>query len=1279
MTRKFRSLLVIALIFSLVFPSQSYLAFAGAGPSADLTDINGSTGTVTATGLSFGDDVKVYDHDSKLLAEEKADASGEAILSFTFKHVEGELTVVARLNGIDTQIRSIPYSGIDLPEPSVELSRINGKVGTLKAAGFEENTVITVYDTFYVDSKEELAHKAADADGNVVLNITLPQNSGTLEVTETSNDTETKVTDLSYSLLSEPLNVIANAGDHSATVNWDEVSGAAGYMVYQYQSEEAPADSTEWAPVPQDGLLKTNSLEVVGLENGKPYVFAVKAFNSETVSEGVYSEFSEASASVTPNEDKYRVTASAGKGSATISWHTQTETVDGTFNVYVYQGEEGPADLGEWTELESSMTVPGDPIEVRYTAEKLTGGVPYVFTVEFISNNQDKIRYGNSNSVIPQVKEVYNYHQQEIDNEIWNLISTQEDLDHVGDDLSANYMLLNDISYKGSWYPIGADGEAAFTGKFDGKGYTIDSLNVKDPEFDLNYVGMFSSLYDAQIKNLTLKNVSIQSGRYVGALAGSAQESTIQNVKVSGSVQGYRHVGALVGSSEESTYINNTTEGYVDALVNEDSSVRNIGGLIGSSSKDTLRFNTASVKIKGHENTYALGGLIGVAFGGDIQQNSSNGQVSGNYLVGGFIGSLETDEFTNVSNNYTWSEIYVPANGELERFSGQVEAIGGFIGQIEALDVSDTDPAGFIVKNNYSANRITFSEDNPRSDEMSVGAFLGRYNSSSTTIRGFEQNFWNSDLQPLYLLESQSDYAVGIDSTSMRKPVTFTGWDFDKVWTLAPWFVNGYPILRPYQDIQIPLPQQQAAPKNVKAVTSKSGEASLTWDVSAGELSYEVYQFQGEYEPEDLSLWSKVEDDIREKSYTVTGLADGKPYVFAVKAVGLNGTSGFSKATSAVTPQAVKLQNPAFTKIEAGDGKVTLKWTAVPNAERYFIAVYQGDQKPLNIDKGWKSIVEEGTTATEYTVEKLENGKSYFFAVIAYNGKKIFSDGTITDYAIVPKKASASTTPTTPTTPTTGGGTTPVTTAPAAAPAPSTQTSIIKVDVQNGAVAKGAVVSTLDITRTKSADGKTKDELQLTAAKAKEVIEQLKAAGSKTAAIVLPDPSDEVSEWNLTVPTAASAALKQEGIALVIQNPNVRIDVPTSSLDGVSDDLYFHLVPVKSTSTSAEIQQRALSNPAIVSAANGSDITVLGRPMTIETNLQSRPVTLTLPLPAGTYTAADMQQIGIYIEHSDGTKQLVRGTASQLEDGQAGIQFIVNHFSTFTVVKVGGWANTLKA
>ncbi|CAM3669397.1 S-layer homology domain-containing protein [Saccharibacillus brassicae] len=269
------------------------------------------------------------------------------------------------------------------------------------------------------------------------------------------------------------------------------------------------------------------------------------------------------------------------------------------------------------------------------------------------------------------------------------------------------------------------------------------------------------------------------------------------------------------------------------------------------------------------------------------------------------------------------------------------------------------------------------------------------------------------------------------------------------------------------------------------------------------------------------------------------------------------------------------------------------------------------------------------------------------------------------------------TTPTVPTIPSTGGSepSTPVVTA----PTPS-NTTTINVNVQNDKTTNGSVVSTLAITRTKGTDGTTKDALQLTPAKAAEIINLLKTSGSKTAAIVLPDTNDEVSQWDLTVPNAASKVLTAEGVELVILNPNVRITVPASSLTNLTDDLYFRLIPVKSTSTSAEIQARALANPEIVATANGGNITVLGRPMTIETNLQSRPVTLTLPLPAGsTFTAAQQRKLGVYIEHSDGTKQLVPGKVVTGEDGKPGLELTVNHFSTFTIVNVSSWGGTLNA
>ncbi|MGN7309002.1 S-layer homology domain-containing protein, partial [Bacillus subtilis] len=44
----------------------------------------------------------------------------------------------------------------------------------------------------------------------------------------------------------------------------------------------------------------------------------------------------------------------------------------------------------------------------------------------------------------------------------------------------------------------------------------------------------------------------------------------------------------------------------------------------------------------------------------------------------------------------------------------------------------------------------------------------------------------------------------------------------------------------------------------------------------------------------------------------------------------------------------------------------------------------------------------------------------------------------------------------------------------------------------------------------------------------------------------------------------------------------------------------------------------------------------------------------------------------VYIEHSDGTKELIQGKLVKLSDGKEGIEFTVNKFSTFTLVVVDG-------
>ncbi|MCU6797473.1 S-layer homology domain-containing protein [Paenibacillus sp. WQ 127069] len=237
----------------------------------------------------------------------------------------------------------------------------------------------------------------------------------------------------------------------------------------------------------------------------------------------------------------------------------------------------------------------------------------------------------------------------------------------------------------------------------------------------------------------------------------------------------------------------------------------------------------------------------------------------------------------------------------------------------------------------------------------------------------------------------------------------------------------------------------------------------------------------------------------------------------------------------------------------------------------------------------------------------------------------------------------------------------------------SSQGETITVNVEN--TGNGGVVSTAVIHRTTGADGRKKDELSLTPGQTDKLVEQLKAAGSSSAKIVIPDPKDEVSEVKVTLPKESTAKLADNKVNLEISTNNVRIVIPDGSLQGWKDDIYFNIVPVKTESGRSEIEQRARTEQIVREAAGSAIVNVLGRPMMIETNMQNRPVTLVLPLPDTGLNEQQLKELGIFIEHSDGTKELIRGEIVSYDStGKPGIQFTVNKFSTFTVVQLGSQA-----
>ncbi|GAA0381857.1 InlB B-repeat-containing protein [Bacillus horti] len=257
--------------------------------------------------------------------------------------------------------------------------------------------------------------------------------------------------------------------------------------------------------------------------------------------------------------------------------------------------------------------------------------------------------------------------------------------------------------------------------------------------------------------------------------------------------------------------------------------------------------------------------------------------------------------------------------------------------------------------------------------------------------------------------------------------------------------------------------------------------------------------------------------------------------------------------------------------------------------------------------------------------------------------------------------------------------------APNPSPTPGTpsptppSTELITVPVEIGNVGSGSIVAQTPITRTQDSRGHVKDSIVLTPDHTKEVIQSMANAGQQVARIVIPDDKDIVSEVSLEMKKGAIQSLSDAGIHLEIYTDNARIIIPHTSLNQFGDDVYFRVVPVKEKVQQKEIEYRAKVEQIVREIAQNDHVHVVARPMTIETNLQSRPVTIILPL-RDIELPTDEQELEtfladlvVYIEHSDGEKELAQGEIVEYKKGQLGIEIEVDKFSTFTILQMEGW------
>lgn len=341
-------------------------------------------------------------------------------------------------------------------------------------------------------------------------------------------------------------------------------------------------------------------------------------------------------------------------------------------------------------------------------------------------------------------------------------VATPEQLNAVRHFKEAHFLQVADIDLASGepdspfynegagWAPI-----QDFMGSYDGDHHTISGLFINRDTTD--NAGLFGHVYhqlaifdnweliqqivnqefipsDTEIKNLTLEDVQVTGQDFTGGLIGRSDYVTVSNVDLTGNVQGNNETGGLIGAIDN----------------------------------------------------FSL-----------VQQTSAKGNVTGNEMTGGLVGHAR---MSRLNNNYTHVEVI-----------GSVRT-GGIIGQL--LSVYSTDFGYFrsILSDSYTASTIT-------SGEESRGTVIGANGEEGSTPGGYIENvYWDQEVAPGenpigvgYTESDTIDLAFGgevlieIDvqgrtTEKMTYPIedenTYTNWDFEEIWAIAPDTNEVYPYLR---------------------------------------------------------------------------------------------------------------------------------------------------------------------------------------------------------------------------------------------------------------------------------------------------------------------------------------------------------------------------------------------------------------------------------------------------------------------------------------------------
>lgn len=331
--------------------------------------------------------------------------------------------------------------------------------------------------------------------------------------------------------------------------------------------------------------------------------------------------------------------------------------------------------------------------------------------------------------------------------EEWVQIWNEGDLRNMANNLSKNYIIMQDIELTQNWTRIG-DSRNPFRGKLEGNNHKIIGLVIDSEEEDQ---GLFGVTYDGKISNLNIIDCNIKGKDNVGALIGLTHYTTqgkgtvIDNVKVTGTITGNNNVGGIIGRS----IAGNITGSISNVNVSGNDGIGGLAGDIdnGSTINKAIVKNSYSVgEVSGKNN---VGGLIGGNSGGVVTNVYSTSKVTAiGSKTGGLIGySTYGNVKAEVKNAYSTGEVI----GERH--------VGGLIGY--AVDTN--------ITNTYSISKLT--------GKYSIGGLIGE--------------LYRGNIKTSYWTKEKSEVTTNTGGTcltleEMQNKESYESWDFDSgtVWIM---------------------------------------------------------------------------------------------------------------------------------------------------------------------------------------------------------------------------------------------------------------------------------------------------------------------------------------------------------------------------------------------------------------------------------------------------------------------------------------------------------------